>query len=136
MTRTRTVALIGGFVSAAAIAATIISAGQIRPALLSAYQYPTSSGVSLEEASSLTLTYLFAIAGTGLLVALAFLAVRPLERSRFGWWSAAALTTLGFAVAAYNVTQLEIPPAVRIAFFLPPLAGAVWLVVSRRDSRE
>lgn len=135
MIRTRTAALIGGLASAAAAVVTVVSAGQVRPALAGAYAYPNASGIGLDEAVSVTLTYLFVLAGAGFVVALAYLLIRPLARSRVGWWIALGLSALGLAVAAYNAVQVEIPPVVRVVFFLPPLAGIAWLALSRQGVR-
>lgn len=135
MIRTRTAALIGGLASAAAIVATAASAGQVGPALAGAYAYPNASGIGLDEAVPMTLTYLFVLAGTGLIVAFAYLLIHPLARSRVGWWIALGLSALGLAVAAYNAVQVEIPPIVKVVFFLPPLAGIAWLAISRQGIR-
>lgn len=126
MLRSRTAALIGAAVSVIAVAVTALSADGVRSALAAAYSYPNAEGLGLDDAASMTMTYLFAIAGIGLVVALVFAAVPSIAATRAGWWVAAVLTALGLAASVYNATQ-EFPVAVKAAFFLPVAAGVLWL---------
>ena len=47
----------------------------------------------------------------------------------------AVFVLLGLALSAYNATQ-EFPLVLKIAFFLPPLAGAVWLAAAGSGPRR
>jgi len=133
MIRPRTAALAGAAASVVAIAVTMLSSDAVRAALARAYVYPNDQGLDLDEAASMTLTYLFAVGGAALVVAVLYLLARPLFGSRGGWWLGAVLALLGLAVAVYDATQ-EFPVAVKVAFFLPPLAGVLWLALARPET--
>lgn len=126
--RPRTVAILGAVISLITIGAIALSSDAVRAGLAAAYRYPGSGGITLDEASSWTLSYLFLLGGAALLVALVYLAARRFSDSRAGWWTAAALTLVGLAFAVYNATQ-PFPLLVQVAGFLPVAAGAVWLAL-------
>lgn len=132
----RTAVLAGIVASVLAIAAVAISSDALRDQLGAAYSYPNASGMSLDDAASWTTTYLFLISGGALLVALIYLVPR-VAGSRAGWWAGAALTALGAAPAIYNATQ-TFPMLIRVAGFLPVVAGLAWLSLpgsGRRTAR-
>ncbi|OYO14053.1 hypothetical protein BI335_12685 [Enemella evansiae] len=134
--RSRTAVLAGIVASVLAIAAVALSSDALRTQLAGAYAYPNASGMSLDDATSWTTTYLFLIFGAALLVALIYLIPR-VAGSRAGWWTGAVLTVLGAALAIYNATQ-AFPMLIRVAGFLPVAAGLVWLSLSgsgRRTAR-
>ncbi|GAB3305046.1 hypothetical protein EK0264_04415 [Epidermidibacterium keratini] len=126
MVRSRKIALIGAATSAIAVIVTVLSAGLVRADLAAAYSYPNAQGVGLEDAASMTMTYLFVIAGVALLVGVLFASVRSVATTRTGWWVGATLVVLGLAAATYNSTQV-FPLAIKLAFFLPVAAGVLWL---------
>lgn len=128
MNHPRAAAAIGVVASTAAIVSTMVSARGVRSALESAYTYPNTQGVGLDEAASMTLTYLFVIGGAALIVSLLYLLLRPISQSKVGWWIGAGLAVLGLAVAIYNSTQ-EFPLMVKVVYFLPALAGFLWLAL-------
>lgn len=128
MFRPRTAALIGVIASTTAIAIAIITASGVRSALENTYAYPNAQGVGLDEAASMALTYLFVIGGAALVVALLYLFLRPLSQSKVGWWIGAGFALLGLTIAIYNSTQ-EFPLAIKVVYFLPALAGILWLAM-------
>ncbi|MDN5725993.1 MAG: hypothetical protein L0G99_08705 [Propionibacteriales bacterium] len=136
MSRSRTVTALGAVASVIAIAVTALASDGVRNGLAGAYSYPNAQGLSLGDAASMTLTYLFTIGGIALLTSALYLLVRPLSRSQAGWWIGAAVAALGLAVAAYNASQ-ELPVIVKVAFFLPAIVGVVWLALpdTRRSTR-
>ncbi|MCS4593782.1 hypothetical protein KTJ89_12410 [Brevibacterium sediminis] len=131
----RIAAFAGGTAAVAAIITTIASADQISHLLTSAYSYPNPSGTSLGEAASSTLTYLFAAAGVAVLASLISFS-DTVSQSRAGRWTGGVLIAVGFAVAIFNAAQPEFPPAVKLVFFLPPAAGALWLGLATRRRAE
>lgn len=125
----RAASLVGVAASLIAVVATVASSDGVRSALAAAYTYPNAQGVGLDEVASITLTYLFVISGAALVVGTLYFFVRPLSGSKAGWWLGGVLALVGLAVAIYNSTQAEFPLVVKIVYFLPPLAGVLWLAL-------
>lgn len=128
MNRSRIVLGVGLAASLVAIIVTMVSADSVRSTLASAYEYPSASGVGLDEAASWTMTYLFTIATGCLALGALYLLVPPLAASRIGWWIGAVLAGIGLILVFYNSTQ-EFPMGVKIVFYLPILAAIAWLTL-------
>lgn len=135
MIRPRTAVLCALAASIIAIVTTALSSGGVSAALANAYTYPNSQGLGLDEAVSMTLTYLFLIGGGALVTSVLYLAARPLTTSKRGWWLGAIFALLGLMLAVYNSTQV-LPLAIKVVFFLPVAAGVVWLSLPNAGKPE
>ncbi|WP_415971342.1 hypothetical protein [Rhodococcus sp. 077-4] len=130
MIKSRTAAAAGAIASVVAIVVTAFSSDLVRTTLSHAYSYPNATGLELDEATSMTMTYLFAVAGAGLVISALYLCSRPVARSRWGWYLGGVVAALGLVVASYNATQ-EFPVAVKLVYFLPVIAGALWVTSAK-----
>lgn len=131
--RSATVLWAGALTCALSAVVTIATQGALQDDLAAAYSYTADR--SLEGAQSATLTYLFTIAGLGLVFYSAYaLAGRRAGRSGLAAWLSVGLLTLAWAVAVYNLTQ-PFPLAVRLVGLLPPAVGVLAVGTLRAERR-
>lgn len=131
--RSATVLWAGALACALSVVVTIATQGALRDGLAAAYTYTADR--TLEAAQSATLTYLFTIAGLGLVFYTAYaLAGRRAGRSGIAAWLSVGLLVLASALAIYNLTQ-PFPLAVRLVGLLPPAVGVLAVGTLRAERR-
>lgn len=111
--------------SVVAIALVAVSSDGIKTALANAMTYPNSNGVTLDDAASWTLTYLFTVLGLGLIVWLVSLA-----GVGKGWLRPFAVVAflIGLALGVYNLFE-PLPVTAKIAGLIPAVLGAIAVAV-------
>ncbi|WP_265447419.1 hypothetical protein [Flexivirga meconopsidis] len=130
---TRKVLWAGALACVASIIVTIATQSALRDDLAAAYTYTPDR--TLDGAHSATLTYLFTIAGCGLVLFSSYALAGQWAQRSWLRWSAVAVLVTASALAVYNLTQ-PFPFAVKLVGLLPPAVGlfSVAMLFGRRDS--